>query len=259
MKTRFIFGMIMLLIAVPTLLFAPAMLFVIILSFVGLLATRELIKATKKVPFIAALVMYISVIGSLIYAYNYGFVDSTFIYILFIIHALIPILIKNIQRYSFINASTLFFMNLYVVLGFSALVAFKTYFELEYILYPIIIAIACDTFGYFGGMILGKNKLIEEISAKKTIEGAVVASIFSIIISMLFLSKFMNFELSTMIIISCVMTGLSQFGDLFASVIKRTYEIKDYSNLIPGHGGVLDRLDSILFNFIVFSVVLSLV
>ncbi len=259
MKTRFIYGVLMLLIAVPTLLFAPDILFVFVLSLVGLLAVRELIKASKSIPFVTAIVMYLSSIVSLIYAYHYGFIDNVFIYILFIIHALIPIILKNIEKYSFIQASTSFFMNLYVVLGFSALVTFKVYFELEYLLYPIIVAITCDTFGYFGGMMFGKNKLIEEISAKKTVEGAIVASIFSIAFSVLYLYKLMDFDYSTIIIVSLVMTALSQFGDLFASVIKRTFDIKDYSNLIPGHGGVLDRLDSILFNFIVFSIVITLV
>ena len=103
----------------------------------------------------------------------------------------------------------------------------------------------CDMGAYFVGVTIGKHKLCPEISPKKTIEGAVggiVSSIvFTVIISLLF-DKFSILVL-LLTIPFCI---LGMIGDLFASVIKRSVGLKDYSNLIPGHGGIMDRLDSII-------------
>lgn len=110
-----------------------------------------------------------------------------------------------------------------------------------------IIAFSTDTFAYLIGSKFGTIKLLESVSPKKSVEGFVGGIIGCLICSILYL-KYVNYNLNLISIIFIVLASiLGQLGDLFASKIKRICEIKDYSNLLPGHGGMLDRLDSLLF------------
>lgn len=112
--------------------------------------------------------------------------------------------------------------------------------------YIFIIAWSSDTCAYFVGVFFGKHKLYEAVSPKKTVEGSIggiLGSILIVTIVTYFIDK--SFIIHG-IILSGVGSTISQIGDLIASKIKREAKIKDYGNLMPGHGGVLDRFDSIL-------------
>ena len=111
----------------------------------------------------------------------------------------------------------------------------------------VITAFGTDIMAYFSGYLLGKHKLCPHISPKKTIEGSVGGVIGSVVLSGLFGYFFMDDVLVHCMIIGVLGGIISQFGDLTASVFKRKMGIKDYGNLIPGHGGILDRFDSVLF------------
>ena len=120
-----------------------------------------------------------------------------------------------------------------------------------YIWLPFVTAWLCDTCAYFTGMLFGKHKLIPKVSPKKTIEGAiggVLGSVISVVIFALVCAKVANAQVSFVnaIILGAVCAVISQFGDLCASCIKREHDVKDFGNLIPGHGGILDRFDSVL-------------
>jgi len=112
-------------------------------------------------------------------------------------------------------------------------------------------AALCDTFALFGGMAFGKHKLAPRISPNKTIEGAVCGLLSAIVTGVILYFIFKNTGIEVpvwgYIVISAVSSTLGQVGDLIASSFKRQAGIKDYSNLIPGHGGMMDRLDSHLF------------
>ena len=120
----------------------------------------------------------------------------------------------------------------------------------------IIIIITFDIFSYFFGKTIGKTKLIN-ISPKKTIEGLVggiiLSSLFAIIFSYYF-EILINIELF-MYIVLVIFSSLS--GDLIESYFKRKNDLKNSSNIIPGHGGVFDRFDSFLFSIIVYSIFIS--
>lgn len=125
------------------------------------------------------------------------------------------------------------------------------------LIYLYSIVAFTDMFAYFTGMAFGKHKLCPTISPKKTIEGAigglVIGSVFGTLIAVLFkvvpVFKANSFGENFVIILctfgfSILISFIVQIGDLFASLLKRHYEIKDFSNILPGHGGVMDRFDS---------------
>lgn len=115
-------------------------------------------------------------------------------------------------------------------------------------------AVFADTFALFAGVKLGKHKLCPRVSPKKTVEGAVGGVIGSAVINIiaLFVCNFVCYKpfpipVGYMIALSFAVPVVSMFGDLVASTIKRNYGIKDFGNIIPGHGGIMDRVDSISF------------
>lgn len=116
----------------------------------------------------------------------------------------------------------------------------------KYIWLIFLIAFGTDTFAYFAGNLFGKNKLIPKVSPNKTIEGSIGGIIGSLIITIAFSYMFDIGDIWKVGIMSIITSVVSQFGDLVASKIKRTTGIKDYGKLIPGHGGILDRFDSII-------------
>lgn len=111
----------------------------------------------------------------------------------------------------------------------------------------IFSAFGTDIMAYFTGVLMGKHKLCPKISPKKTIEGSIGGILGSVILCGLFGWIFVRPLFIHCIIIGVLGGVFSQCGDLTASIFKRKMGIKDYGNLIPGHGGVLDRIDSILF------------
>lgn len=130
-----------------------------------------------------------------------------------------------------------------------------------------ISAFGCDTGAYFTGMAFGKHKLIPTLSPKKTVEGAVGGVVIATLIAFVYgflIEKYFSLE-GVNTVALCIITGilgsmLSQIGDLSASAIKRYVGIKDYGNLIPGHGGILDRFDSVLFTApVVYYIMLFLI
>lgn len=139
---------------------------------------------------------------------------------------------------------------LYPVIGFSALSALR-FLELEVIGFLFIITSMTDMFAYYIGINFGKHRLAVKISPKKSIEGAIGGTFFAILFALGYiyivgLETIGNIELNIWISIILIITIsiFGQVGDLVASKIKRGYGIKDFSNLFPGHGGVLDRFDS---------------
>lgn len=149
-------------------------------------------------------------------------------------------------------------------------IALKKQLGWSVIFYLFSISVANDSFAYFGGKLFGKRKFIKDISPNKTLEGSIIGCICGIFFGTLFAclfafllndnnlalgnSKF-SLELKVsfwyyflfFIFVSFVIGIVSQIGDLVFSLLKRTYNVKDFSNIMKSHGGVLDRIDSSIF------------
>lgn len=129
-----------------------------------------------------------------------------------------------------------------------------------YIWFIIIATYTCDTGAYFTGYFFGKHKLCERVSPKKTIEGSIGGIIFSYLCAGLF-AYFMLLDapLNLLVVTGLLLPIVSQIGDLTFSAIKRNYGIKDFSNIFPGHGGFLDRVDSLVYNLVFFYVMMVVI
>ena len=121
------------------------------------------------------------------------------------------------------------------------------YFNVKiYLLYSVLVAILSDTGGLVCGKIF-KGKKLSKISPNKTISGSIGSFIFPIILTPFFYKGQIEQNLIKLILITIIISLISQLGDLFISLLKRKAKVKDTSDLLPGHGGVLDRIDGIIF------------
>lgn len=156
--------------------------------------------------------------------------------------------------YSFFDAAAALTTAVFLGGAFAAIVALR---DINYGQYLYLLAFLApwisDAFAYFGGSAFGKKKLIPAVSPKKTVAGSLVALFLTPLATVLFgviVCSFIDKSLSpnyfVLALTGFLLSAVGQIGDLIASAIKRQYEIKDYGNLLPGHGGVLDRFDSIL-------------
>jgi phosphatidate cytidylyltransferase len=117
-----------------------------------------------------------------------------------------------------------------------------------WIFFLLSVVFAGDTFAFYGGTLLGRHKLSPKISPRKTVEGVIAGLVGSCLGAVVFSHIFFRgFSLSVMIPLSIMLGILSQFGDLWESMLKRSAKVKDSGKILPGHGGFFDRVDSILF------------
>lgn len=142
-------------------------------------------------------------------------------------------------------------VTLYITSAILSLVVLRANFNVFALLLPFVIAWLTDTGAYFIGYFFGKHKLAPEMSPKKTIEGAIGGIIFAVIATVAYgIILYGNFNTMGMIkyaIVGGAGAVVAQVGDLAASCIKRDFNKKDYGSLLPGHGGLMDRFDSVLF------------
>lgn len=155
-------------------------------------------------------------------------------------------------KVKFSEVTTHFTMLLYISISFTALTLVRYITNGVYMFALVFVASwVCDMFAYFVGRAIGKHKLIEEISPKKTVEGSIGGIVFTTLAFALYGLIITLFDgpkpnYLVLIILGFSLSIVAQFGDLICSLIKREHGIKDYGSIFPGHGGVLDRFDSIL-------------
>jgi phosphatidate cytidylyltransferase len=152
----------------------------------------------------------------------------------------------------FSKVAEVFLAVTYVVMSFTALCLLRYIRNGTWCFFLVFLsAWGTDVGAYCVGSLIGKHKLLPKVSPKKSIEGAVGGTVFAILLFLLYgfaVSKFTELTPNYLLlgIEGAVLSVISQIGDLIASLIKREYGVKDYGKILPGHGGIMDRFDSIL-------------
>jgi len=186
---------------------------------------------------------YVDLFASLVYF-------SMAVYIIFIV--LLSYLIFRNKKYNIVDISLTIYGVLYIpfLMSFVVLTRNLTH-GFYYVWFIFIGAWVTDTFAYFTGVLFGNRKIIPDISPKKTVEGTiggvVGCAVITVIYGLWINTKLMNaIPVSHLVILGVINGIISQLGDWLASAIKRHTKIKDFGKIMPGHGGILDRFDSIL-------------
>lgn len=246
--TRFVSGIILMAITITLMVCGSYPLFWVItlISLIGLFELYRAVKIEKTFP---ALVGYLSsiIIDMLILNNKYEYLLMCIIFTLMILMACYVI---SYPKYNSEQVTMLFFGLIYVTVMLSFV--FKVRFARNGVLLVWLIFIGAwgsDTCAYCVGKLIGKHKMPSKLSPNKTIEGCIGGVCGAALIGFIFAAVFYDnhnvwWQLP---VIGAVSSIISQIGDLAASAIKRNHNIKDYGNLIPGHGGILDRFDSIIF------------
>ena len=265
MKTRIISALVLLLIAIPIYL-QGGILFIGAITIVALAGLKEFmdIKETKKrlpifIKLLGFLFMTIIMLSTELALDNKLVVDYRIITCLCLAMLLPLVLYHNRDVYSINDACYMFTGVLFLGIAMSF---FKTYYDMNpnLLLYLILITAVTDSYALFTGMLIGKTKLLEDVSPKKTWEGFIGGALVGTFVSVVFYMTIIdsNALLYGIVALTLFLSIIGQLGDLFFSAIKRYYGKKDFSNLMPGHGGVLDRLDSIIFVMLAYSMFITL-
>ena len=255
--TRLMSSIVLVVLALVTILTGGYLLAAVLL-FLALTAFRELMKACKlSDPKRLNGLEMIGYAGITAYYFLMVFAENKIYLFLALITILVAVMFLSVftfPRYHAEQIMCAFFCVAYapVMLSFIYLVR-----SLPYGIYTVwmifISSWICDTCAYVVGMLLGRHKLAPVLSPKKSVEGALGGVLGSAVVGAVYAIAVVETVISDQqitwifVLISSVGAVISQVGDLAASAIKRNHEIKDYGRLIPGHGGVMDRFDSVIF------------
>lgn len=252
MKQRIITGVIAAVLFIGITLYGswPFSLLILLLTGIGM---YELLRMKgMEFTFIGGIGMILAILIALPEQWMNGldpFSKTDAIILAVLLLLVVTVVQKNKTDYNHI--SFVLFSSIYVGFGFYYLVETRILENGVQLLFFILFMIwATDSGAYFVGKSMGKRKLWPVISPNKTIEGAVGGIFFSILVAIIsYTVNFVEMPLVNILIVSILVGVFGQIGDLAESAFKRIYDVKDSGTLLPGHGGILDRLDSALFVF----------
>ena len=252
MKTRIITAIVALIVFLP-LLFLGGDYFKFTTFTLGVMAMYEIVRMTFKKTNIEVLSLS-SLAGALLFLHNEvsTLVQYSIIYLILI--GMLGTVVMTGHKIKLVEIGSIIFVTAYIFVGFYCLFMLRN-LSLSHVAYLLLTIWFTDSFAYFGGMKFGKNKLSPNISPNKS----VIGSISSIAIALLFFFTTNIFSnLLVAIVVTLIVSVIGQFGDLIESAYKREYQVKDSSNLLPGHGGIFDRFDSVILSAPCLILLLSL-
>jgi len=256
MKARIITAIVALCLFVPICVFSGTVIFPVAFSVLALVGTYEMTKcvgAGKK--YLYGVPVLLLAAAAPIFSYYYA---DTALHTLFLVQFLLMFyfLVAAVLRRgkdAVTDVATHYMMSFYVIVSFASVILLRASDNGKYLYLLIFIgAWVSDTGAWFFGRLLGKHKLIPEVSPKKTVEGAIggvlsagaAFALYGFIVGQMDGALSPNYLI--LVVSGFICAAVSQFGDLIASLVKRHYGIKDYGKVFPGHGGVMDRFDSVL-------------
>ncbi len=264
MKQRILTASILILIAAPIFIWSDTIVLNIAVALISGVGLYELLAATKYAQDHTMTVFGIIYAAAIPFIYLFPgemriglFIGFAFIFVV----SLFMLLIFKNKKYRLEHISVAFLMATIIPVFLSSLIVLRMMPEtmvadermsFVFMLLPILCVILTDTFALFTGMLIGKHKLAPSVSPKKTVEGAVGGAVFGVLTFVaagIIAEKVIGVDVNLPLFAAAglVTSVIGQFGDLFMSVIKRHCDLKDFGNLMPGHGGILDRFDSLIF------------
>jgi phosphatidate cytidylyltransferase len=273
MKQRVISAIVAALIVIPLLVIGgiPFIVGIALLAAIGLWEILRLKDKETPYPIIVKIISFICLELFVLNKFEGDFINTGINYLPVAISALallIPSVFYKKEQYStkdafnLLGAVTLiglFFNSLIVLYNTQIGIGPDAVKGIWLLLYLFIIAACTDTFAMLIGCLIGKHKLIPAVSPKKSVEGSIAGSFMGTAIGTLYYINIIgNLVLWKVIVMSLILTVFGQIGDLFFSKIKREHDIKDFSNIMPGHGGILDRLDSFSFILLGYIIIITI-
>ncbi len=254
MKTRIITAVVLVAILIPVVLFGGQA-FEILIGVAAIAGVFELLSICDRPK--TRLYLYLVVGIYMLYA---TFMSST---ILIDITAVIVFMLVLYACSMYDTNMSLLRLGYYftgavlISAGLHSILFLRLNYGYEYLIVLALATFGTDTGAYFAGRFFGKHKLNPRLSPKKTIEGSIGGMLLGTVLSICY-GAYIHIEIPmAMLVVVCfILTITGQIGDLTFSSMKRTFEIKDFSQLLPGHGGILDRFDAFLFNGAVLGVLL---
>lgn len=235
--------------------------FLLVFSLILALGLNELYGLFKKHNDVS-LSLPINITGGVLmfigsFFYFSGTISSLVVFTPFLLYVLIlfiselylrhPNPIKSLA-YSLLGQIYLsFFFSLLCYIAFNYNPETQSY-HYAYILAMFLFIWVNDSFAYLFGSMLGKHKMFERISPKKSWEGFAGGAVCTIIAAIIYGQFFTQIPIFAWVFVACIQVVFGTLGDLIESLFKRTLEVKDSGNIIPGHGGILDRFDSFIFS-----------
>ncbi|MBE6661291.1 MAG: hypothetical protein E7605_07820 [Ruminococcaceae bacterium] len=270
MLKRIITAVVAIAIFLPVLYFSETIVFPIVMALLSLIGCFEMLRCTELIKKYALSVPVLGLslaLPLLPYWYDSATVEHVCLMALIVLALyLFTIMTFSRGKITLANVGSAYLSCFYIIVAFMALCLLRYRVAAGEYVYLIcfIGAWVTDTFAYFSGFLFGKHKLIPDVSPKKTIEGSVGGTLFCILamvgygwIVQLVSGGNVTANYLTLAVSGLFIAVVAQVGDLLMSAVKRTYGIKDYGKLFPGHGGVLDRFDSVLAVALVLIVISS--